>query len=294
MSVAERKAVLEAWVKAGASTDVSVIAHVGSEAITDVLDLAKHAQAAGAVAMGVTPTSFFKPDGLDAIMRYLELVADAAPCVRRGPSRPSAGLHTPHHRTPSPLPSAAPTPPCSALPLYYYHIAIKTAVFIRCDKLLQKVSEAQAAGRLRTFRGIKYSDADLHILSNCLHHDKGAFDILYGKDEQLIGALSMGCRGAVGSTYNYMGRVYNKLIALHDAGDRAGALAEMRKSQEVVNILYCAADYGSAGAYVGKAIMELRLGGKHCGPPRVPMVAVTPAGMVKLRADLEALGFFGW
>jgi N-acetylneuraminate lyase len=192
---------------------------------------------------------------------------------------------------PPPLPSA---PPCSSLPLYYYHIAIKTAVFIRCDKLLQKVSEAQAGGRLRTFRGIKYSDADLHILSNCLHHDKGAFDILYGKDEQLIGALSMGCRGAVGSTYNYMGRVYNKLIALHDAGDRAGALAEMRKSQEVVNILYCAADYGSAGAYVGKAIMELRLGGKHCGPPRVPMVAVTPAGMVKLRADLEALGFFGW
>lgn len=90
--------------------------------------------------------------------------------------------------------------------------------------------------------------------------------------------------------------VYLNLIAAFNKGDMTTALAEMRKAQEIVNMLYSASDYGHSAANVGKAMMELRLGGKHCGPPRQPGVAV-PAGaggMDKLRADLDKLGFFGW
>lgn len=79
LSVAERKEVLEAWVAAAAGKPVKVIAHVGSEALTDVLDLARHAAGAGAAAMGVMPTVFFKPDSLDTILKYMEAVAAAAP-----------------------------------------------------------------------------------------------------------------------------------------------------------------------------------------------------------------------
>lgn len=259
LSVAERKATLEHWITAAAGR-FAVIAQVGSEALPDVVELTKHAAAAGAAALGWMPGTFFKPDGLDGVVAGLAGVCDAAP----------------------------------SLPLYYYHIAIKTGVNIRCDLLLNKVAAEQAAGRMRNFRGLKYSDADLHILANCIASHGGAFDCAYGKDEQMLGAIAMGCKGFVGSTYNYAGRVYNKAIAAAAKGDWAGALVEQRKAQAVVDLLYAAASYGSGAANVGKAIMDLRVGGDVTGAPRYPLSGVTAAGKDKLRADLEALGFFAW
>jgi N-acetylneuraminate lyase len=85
------------------------------------------------------------------------------------------------------------------LPLYYYHIAIMTGVNIRMDQLLEAIH-----GRIPSFRGLKFSDADLHVYGNCVAYQGGLYDVLYGKDEQFLGALAMGGTGAVGSTYNYM------------------------------------------------------------------------------------------
>jgi len=34
------------------------------------------------------------------------------------------------------------------------------------------------------------------------------YDMLYGRDEMLLSALVIGAKGAVGSTYNYMGKPY--------------------------------------------------------------------------------------
>lgn len=170
---------------------------------------------------------------------------------------------------------------------------------IRCDHLLDAVAAAQAQGALRTFRGIKYSDADLHIYSNCVHAHGGAFDIAYGKDEQMLGALVMGAKAFVGSTYNYSGRVSNKVIELWGKGDAKGALEAHRTLQKLVNLLYGAAAYGPAACNAGKAMMEWRIrtttgkaAGVFCGPPRAPGVPVTAEGMEKLKADLDALGFF--
>lgn len=201
---------------------------------------------------------FFKPDGISRIVEYMALISAAAP----------------------------------RLPLYYYHIPIKTAVGVRPDKLLAALHEAKAS--VPTFVGIKFSDADLHMYANCVAAFGGAYDILYGKDEQLIGALAMGGRGAVGSTYNYVGRVGNKLIAAWNKGDTAGALAEQRKIQAVVDILYDGGLYGPPGTNINKAVMEARLGGKHTGPPRSPGIAFPTEGAAKLRAALEAIGFFEW
>jgi N-acetylneuraminate lyase len=259
MSVEERKATLEHWI-ASAKGRFLVIAHVGSEALTDVNALTVHAAQAGAHAIGWMPGTFFKPDGIEGCIKGLSMVAELAP----------------------------------SLPLYYYHIAIKTGVNIRCDLLLNRVAQEQAKGNLRSFRGIKYSDADLHILANCIAGNGGQFDIAYGKDEQMLGAIAMGCKGFVGSTYNYCGRVYNKAIEAAAKGDWAAALVEQRKAQSVVDLLYAAASYGNGAANVGKAIMEARLGGKHCGSPRYPICEVTAEGRAKLHKDLEALGFFGW
>jgi len=90
-------------------------------------------------------------------------------------------------------------------------------------------------------------------------------------------------------------------------GELREALAIHRVIQKLVNILYDSSKYGPAGCNVNKAIMELRL--RHssgwsaagdevfAGPPRAPQTAVRVSedfnGMEKLRADLDALNFFG-
>ena len=182
-SVAERQALLERWVAAAAGR-LHVIAMVGAEALPDMLALAAHAAASGAAAISYQPSGFFRPEGIPSLLSIMDLVAGAAP----------------------------------ALPLYYYHIPSKTNMSVRCDLLLDAVAGAQAQGKLRSFRGIKYSDADLHILANCIHGNGRAFDVAYGKDEQMLGALAMGARGFVGSTYNYSGRASNKVIAAFNKG----------------------------------------------------------------------------
>jgi len=259
LTVAERKACLEAWVAAAraAGTGLRVIAHVGAESLRDAQDLAAHAASAGAVAIGVVPPTFFKPGDIEAVLRWVEAVASAAP----------------------------------ALPAYHYHIPSMTGVAVRADRLLERAAALQdAEGRLRTFRGIKYSDADLHIYSNCVAACGGRFDILYGKDEQGLGALAMGAKGFIGSTYNYVGRDGVAMIAAFERGDAAAALAAQRRLQRAVNLLFQSERYGPAGCNVGKAICELVLGGSGCGAPRLPGAAASAEGIERLRADLQELG----
>jgi N-acetylneuraminate lyase len=261
LSVAERKSVLEAWVAAARASEppLTVIAHVGAESVRDAMDLAAHAQAVGAAAAGLVAPSYFKPGDIAACVALLEAVAAK----------------------------------CDKLPLYWYSIPSMSGVAVRSDLLLKRVAQLQdSEARLRSVRGVKFSEPDLHIFSNCINVAGGRFDCLYGKDEQGLGALAMGARGFIGSTYNYVGRAANAMIAAFRAGDMAGALAAQRKVMAVVDLLYQSGEYGPAGCNVGKAIMELRLGGAGCGPARLPGYSVSDEGRAKLKADLERIGFF--
>lgn len=270
LSSAERMAVTEAWVKAAAmpaSGGLRIIVHIGAESLAETLALARHASAlsastggaAGAcAALGVVPPTYNKPAGVPAVVELLAAIATAAPI----------------------------------LPLFYYHIPIKTAVAIRCDQLLEAVHAVRAT-RVPTFAGIKYTDFDLHMFANCVAFAGGAYCILSGRDEALLGFLAMGGRGAVGSTYNYQGREYNALLAAHARGDAAEALRLQRLTQAAVDLLLTPDAYGSPRVNVGKALMELRLGGKHTGPPRFPSLPMSADGMARLRKDAEAAGFFG-
>ena len=160
---------------------------------------------------------------------------------------------------------------------------------LRCDLLL--AAAAAAKTRLPTFAGIKYSDADLHIFANCLNYAGGAYDVLPGKDEQLLGFLAMGARGAIGSTYNYQGREYNALIAAAARGDMVEAQRLSRITQAGVDLLLTPERYGGAGVNIGKALMELRLGG-HSGAPRYPAKPMPEDAKARLREDAAAAGFF--
>ena len=78
---------------------------------------------------------------------------------------------------------------------------------------------------LPNFAGIKYTHEDFMDFISCLNFKEGTYDMLWGRDECMLSALVLGCRGAVGSTYNYAAPLYLSLIDAFDRGDLVGAEA---------------------------------------------------------------------
>jgi alcohol dehydrogenase (NADP+) len=259
LSVAERKAVLEAWMAAARPRSISVLAHVGAEALPDTLDLAAHAESVGVAAVGVMPPVFFKPHNLDAVVSLLGAVSAAAP-------------HT---------------------PLYYYHFPERTGVAINLPELLKRM-DASAAAPAPTFRGLKFTDHDLGVFASCVAYGGGKYDILSGRDASFVGALALGGTGAVGSTWNYVGLLGNGMLEAVAAGDLPRARAYARAAARVAGIVSSPGPYGGLAVNVHKAIMEARIGVKgSCGPSRASGAGpMTEAGRAALFADLEAAGFW--
>ena len=83
----------------------------------------------------------------------------------------------------------------------------------------------------------------------CLEAFNGKYDMLFGRDEILLLGLTLGAKGAVGSTYNYMPKAYLDIIKLYEAGkfDQAKAL-----QQDIIKIIDILIEYGG-GIVGGKA-----------------------------------------
>ena len=58
--------------------------------------------------------------------------------------------------------------------------------------------------------GIKFTNNDLMTLQECLALD--GFDIVFGYDELLLAGLTLGVKGAVGSTYNFAAPLYQRAL----------------------------------------------------------------------------------
>ena len=69
-SVAERKAVFDAWVKA-AKGKLYLIAHVGALALPDTQELARYAQEVGMDATSIVPPCFFRPGSIQGLIDYI-------------------------------------------------------------------------------------------------------------------------------------------------------------------------------------------------------------------------------
>ena len=70
-SLAERKAVFDAWAKA-AKGKLFLIAHIGALALPDVRELGAYAVKAGMDATSIVPPNFFKPGSVDSLVSYLK------------------------------------------------------------------------------------------------------------------------------------------------------------------------------------------------------------------------------
>ena len=113
----------------------------------------------------------------------------------------------------------------------------------------------------------------------------GSYDLLFGVDEMLLSAWSVGVRGAVGTTYNFAAPLYNKMIDHFDKGELLQARALQEKSVEMVNTVIKMLGWSGF-----KTIMKMI--GVDCGPSRLPLPSLSKEDIRATEAELERIGFF--
>ncbi|XP_038038940.1 N-acetylneuraminate lyase isoform X3 [Anas platyrhynchos] len=248
LSIQERKQLAEEWVRQGKDKLDHVIIHVGALSLPESQDLARHAAAIGASGIAVIAPFFFKPTNKDELVAFLQKVASEAPGV----------------------------------PFYYYHIPPLTGVKIRVEELLDGIRE-----QIPTFQGVKFSDTDLLDLAQCINKNGSEqFAFLYGVDEQLLGALAVGVNGAVGSTYNYLGRKTELMLQAFAKPDLALAQKYQFLIGEFLNFVI-KLGFGVAQT---KAVMTF-VSGIPMGPPRLPLVNASEEFIAKAKAKLDSIAW---
>ena len=244
----ERASIYEAWAAAGPANGIAVIAHVGGNSLPDATALARYARELGLSAVSTLAPSYYKPAKITALVNWCEAIAGAA----------------------------------TDLPFYYYDIPSMTRVSFPVDRFLR-----EASGRIPNLAGVKFTNLDLVAYRRSLDVAGDRFDLPWGTDEALLGALATGARGGVGSTYNWAPKLYTNLIAAFERGD----LDTARRLQSVSIAMV---DAISATGFMGtsKALMA-RLG-VDVGPARSPLDNPSPAEVDALLQKLRSLGLDEW
>jgi N-acetylneuraminate lyase len=248
LSLKERQQLTQRWSEVVRGTPLRVMVHVGTNCLEVAKALAAQAGQLGVRAISSLAPSYFKPSNLSILVDWCSEIATAAP----------------------------------ETPFYFYDIPSLTHTSFSMPDFL-----AQAGQRIPNFRGIKFTNYDLMSYQLCLRVDDGAFDIPWGVDEFLLGALALGARSAVGSSYNFAAPVYQRLLAAFERGDLVTARQEQFRSVQLIKLL---AGYGYMGA--AKAVMKML--GVDVGRARLPNDNPTPDQVAALRRGLEELGFFEW
>jgi len=230
LTILERKALAEAWVDAAKGVeDFKIMTVVGGTSLEDCKELAIHAKQIGLYGVSLLSPYYYKPTSAEVIAACCKEVAAVVP----------------------------------EMPFYFYHIPIMTGVNFPMTELLKLVHN-----QIPNFAGIKYSHEDHMDLLSCMHFENSQYDILWGRDENLLSGMAMGVKAAIGSTYNYIAPLYHQLIEAFNQGDLQKARNLQQASVEIIRLL---GTYG--GIPTGKAFMKLL--GMDCGTCRLPMIDLT-------------------
>jgi N-acetylneuraminate lyase len=236
LTIQERKQLAEAWVSANAGRLVLNV-HVGTNSARESAELARHAQKIGADAFSASAPCFFKPASNQELVEYQAEVASGAP----------------------------------DLPFYHYHIPVFSGYSQPVAPFLKI-----ASGKIPNLVGVKYSNPDLADLLACRTGENSRFEVLFGCDEMLLGALAMGVRGAVGSTYNLAANWYLEMMAAVTNGNLALAQGMQQRSVALVRLMNEHGGIASSKAMMGAL-------GVECGPVRTPLRRLTDEQVETLR-----------
>jgi N-acetylneuraminate lyase len=222
---------------------VRIINLVGGTSYEDCIENAIHSKECGISSIGILAPYYFKPDET-RLIEFVIRIAEAVP----------------------------------EMPVYFYHIPVITGVNLPMFSFLKRISSI-----LPNFAGIKFTHEDIMDFSLCLNYENHKYDILWGRDECMLSAFAIGCKGVIGSTYNYAAPLYHELISKFEDGDIQGA-AELQKI--AVKIVMLLGKYG--GMATGKAYM--RYVGIECGEFRSPIANLTPEMHINFIKDVKGLG----
>ena len=206
-----------------------LIAHTGALSLKDAQTLSRKAVELGYDAFSVIPPTFFKPGTEAALADYCAEVAAFAP----------------------------------ELPFYYYH-TMNSGVNLWMPRFLEL-----AGDRIPNLGGIKFNHHNLYEYQNCLYACGGKYDIVFGVDEFFAGALALGAKAFIGSTYNYSACLYQQVWKAFDAGDWPTVALYMRKICRGVDLLNA-----NGGLPAGKAMMLVK--DIECGRARRPLRQLSP------------------
>lgn len=243
----DRRLVAEAYVTATGGR-VPVIVQVGHNSLDEARQLAAHAQQIGADVISATCPSYFKVTTVEGLVDCMAELASGAP----------------------------------ELPFYYYHIPTLTGSKIDMVDFLNLAGQ-----RIPNLAGLKYTDATIHEFQECLELQNGKFDVVWGFDEMLLGALATGARAAIGSTYNIAAPLYGRLIEAFKKGD----LPEARRLQsQSIKMIRTLCQYPFHPAM--KAVLGMK--GLDVGGCRLPQGRLTQEQTSTLRKQLDEMDFFAW
>ena len=246
MTLDEKKLVADAWASATkGDTGFKVMLLLGGTCIADCIELAKYAKKMDLYAVSFTAPFYFKPANAQMLAACCKAIADAVP----------------------------------DMPFYYYHIPVLTGVSFNMIDLLKEVSNT-----IPNFAGIKYTHEDFMDFLSCQRFEEGKYDMLWGRDENMLAALAVGAKGAVGSTFNYAAPLYYQLIDAFNNNDLATAQNLQQQSIDMIRLL---GKYG--GIATGKAYMKLV--GLDFGQFRLPVANMSAAQLQEFKKEVEALGF---
>ncbi len=241
----EKQLNAETWAEClKAGGKVKVINLVGGTSYSECIENALISYEMGLSAIAVIGPYFFRPEDPDTLAEFVARVGEAV----------------------------------KELPVYYYHFPALTGVKIPMISFLEKISAI-----LPNFAGIKFTHEDLMDFSSCLNYKNRKYDLLWGRDECMLAALAYGCRGFVGSTYNYAAPLYYKIIESFNNGDLDTARELQQKSVEMIKLLN---KYG--GIATGKAYMKIA--GIDCGLFRLPVKNMTGDMFENFVRDVNLLG----
>jgi N-acetylneuraminate lyase len=129
---------------------------------------------------------------------------------------------------------------------------------------------------------VKFTDHNLFELGKAMDVADGRFQLLFGLDEMLLGALALGVVGGVGGTYALAPHVYHNLLSAFAAGDWEQARHWQRTSRKLVSVIL---EIGVVPAI--KAGMKFH--GIDCGPVRAPLDDVTPEQMESITRAIQEM-----
>ena len=244
LSQNEKMKIVEAWTKrAKERKTVKVITLVGGTSYVECIENAIHAQEHGVYAIALLAPYYFKPANAKQLAEFVSRVAEKV----------------------------------TDLPVYFYHIPVLSGCYVPMFDFLK-----EAAAYIPNLAGIKYTHEDFMDFLSCTRFMEGKYEMMWGRDENMLSALILGTRASVGSTFNYAAPIYLQMIEAFDRGDFATARKLQQQSIDMIMLL---GKYG--GIATGKAYM--RYVGFDCGQFRSPVKNMGNDKYEKFKEDIKSL-----